>query len=112
MSPVRYLNPADHNPGRIAKVYKGFPKKLHFKDIIIPVKARDIQKIKKKIQSALLFQIDAIFLLKISIHLFKIIHYIVAENIFAAVVYKLLFQKNYSIVTTKIAFKLMVNKGL
>ena len=67
---------------------------------------------KKRIQSALLFQLDAIFLLKVSIHLFKIIHYIVAENIFAAVVYKLLFQKNYLIVTTKIAFKLMVNKGL
>ena len=48
LSPVRYLNPADHNPGRIAKVNKGFPKKLHFKDIIIPVKARDIQKIEKK----------------------------------------------------------------
>ena len=67
---------------------------------------------KKRIQSALLFQLDAIFSLKVSIHLFKIIHYIVAENIFAAVVYQLLFQKNYLIVTTKIAFKLMVNKGL
>ena len=30
---VRHLNPADHNPRRIAKAGKGFAKRLDFKDI-------------------------------------------------------------------------------
>ena len=45
---VRYLNPADHNPARITKADKDFAKKLDFKDIIFPVKIRDIHKIEKK----------------------------------------------------------------
>ena len=35
---VRYLNPADRNPPRIAKADKHFAKKLVFKDIKFPVK--------------------------------------------------------------------------
>ena len=46
---VRCLNPADHNPGRIAKADKGFAKRLDFKDIKSPVKIRDIHQIGKKI---------------------------------------------------------------
>ena len=64
MSSVRYLNPADHNPGRIAKVDKGFPKKLHFKDIIIPVKARVIQKNEKKNTIGIIVPIRCYFLIK------------------------------------------------
>ena len=44
---VRYLNPADHHPVRIAKADKDFVKKLDFKDIKFPTKIRDIHKIKK-----------------------------------------------------------------
>ena len=42
---VRYLNPADHNSRRITKANKDFAKKLDFKDIMFPVKIRDIHKI-------------------------------------------------------------------
>ena len=45
---ARYLNPAVHHLARITKVDKGFAKRLDFKDIKFPVKARDIQKIEKK----------------------------------------------------------------
>ena len=45
---VRYLNPEDHNPRRIIKVYKDFAKRLDFKGIKFPVKIRDIYKIEKK----------------------------------------------------------------
>ena len=45
---VRHLNPAGHNPIRIKKVDKYFPKKSDFKNIKVPVKIRDIHKIKKK----------------------------------------------------------------
>ena len=45
---VRYLNPGDHNPRRIIKVYKDFAKRLDFKGIKFPVKIRDIHKIEKK----------------------------------------------------------------
>ena len=44
---VRYLNPAHHNPRRIAKADKYFAKKLDFKYIKLPVKIRDIHKIGK-----------------------------------------------------------------
>ena len=44
----RSLNPADHNSTRIAKADKDFAKKLDFKDIKLPVKIRDIDKIEKK----------------------------------------------------------------
>ena len=52
---VRYLNPADHNAGRITKADKDFAKKLDFKDIIFPVKIGDIHKIEKRIPLALVF---------------------------------------------------------
>ena len=45
---VRYLNPADHNPRRIAKADKGLAKRHDFKDIKVPVKPRDIHKIEEK----------------------------------------------------------------
>ena len=45
---VRYLNPGDHNPRRIIKVYNDFAKRLDFKGITFPVKIRDIHKIEKK----------------------------------------------------------------
>ena len=45
---VRYLNLADRNPARITKADKDFTKKPDFKDIKLPVKIRDIQKIEKK----------------------------------------------------------------
>ena len=38
---VRYLYPEDHNPRRIAKADKDFPKRLNFKDIKFRVKIRD-----------------------------------------------------------------------
>ena len=44
---VRYLNPADHNPRRITKANEDFAKRLDFKDIKFPVKAKD-HKIEKK----------------------------------------------------------------
>ena len=50
---VRYLNPADHHPVRIARADNDFLKKLDFKDIKFPAKIRDIQKIKKIVLSAL-----------------------------------------------------------
>ena len=45
---VRYFNPADHNPRRVTKADHDFARKLYFKDIKLPVKIRDIQKIEKK----------------------------------------------------------------
>ena len=45
---VRYLNPEDHNRGRITKADKYFAKRLDFKDTKIPVKTRDIHQIEKK----------------------------------------------------------------
>ena len=42
---VRYLNPANHHLERITKAEKD--KKIGFKDMKFPVKARDIHKIKK-----------------------------------------------------------------
>ena len=51
---VRYLDRVDHNPKGMTKA-----KELDFKDIIFPIKATDIQKLKKKkkkkIPSALVF---------------------------------------------------------
>ena len=64
---VRYLHPADHNPGRISKVDKDFPIKLHFKDMVIPFKVRDIHKIEKNTID-IIVPIGYYFLLKISIH--------------------------------------------
>ena len=45
---VRYLHPADHNPMRIRKADKDFPKRLDFKDTEFPVKTRNIHKTEKK----------------------------------------------------------------
>ena len=52
---VRYLNPADNNPRRIAKADKDFAKRLDFKDIKLPIKTRDIQKVEKRIPAVLAF---------------------------------------------------------
>ena len=45
---VRYLNPADHNPRRITKTDKDFAKRLHFKDMKVPSKTKDVHKIRNK----------------------------------------------------------------
>ena len=44
----RYLNPVDHNPRRNTKANRDFAVRLDFKDIKLPVKIKDIQKIGKK----------------------------------------------------------------
>ena len=44
---MRYLNPADHNPRRIAKANKYFAKTLNFKNINFLVKIGRIHKIVK-----------------------------------------------------------------
>ena len=41
----RYLHPADQNLRRITKPDKDFAKRLNFKDVIFPVKTRDIHEI-------------------------------------------------------------------
>ena len=46
---VRYLYPADHNPD------KDFAKELDFKDIMLPVKIKYINKVKKKTVLTLVF---------------------------------------------------------
>ena len=45
---VRYLQPEDHHPAKIAKANKDFAKRLDFKDMKFPVKIKDIHKIEKK----------------------------------------------------------------
>ena len=50
---VSYLNPADHNQRRITKADKDYAKRLDFKDIIFPLKIRDILKIGKKNSSGI-----------------------------------------------------------
>ena len=52
---VRDLHPTDHNPRGIRKVDKLYGDRLDFKDIKFPVKVRDIQKLKERIPSALVF---------------------------------------------------------
>ena len=47
---VRYLHPVDKNPARIRKISKDFSRKLHFKDIKLSVKIRDIHKVEKMYQ--------------------------------------------------------------
>ena len=44
---VRHLYPEDHHPARIPKADKDFAGVLYLKDIIFPVKIRDIYKIEK-----------------------------------------------------------------
>ena len=53
MGLARYLNP-DCNPARITKAGKDYVKNHDFKDITFPVKVSEIQKLKKRIQSALM----------------------------------------------------------
>ena len=62
-SRVRYLNPVHHHPTRITKADRDFPKKIHYKNIKLPVKIRDIHKIekKKRIPSALAFLVMKIW---------------------------------------------------
>ena len=45
---VRYLHPADHHPPRITKADKNFANELDFKDIKFAVKIRDFHKTDKK----------------------------------------------------------------
>ena len=45
---VRYLHPTDHNPARIRKADKDFPKIIDFKDTECPIKTRNIHKTEKK----------------------------------------------------------------
>ena len=52
---VKYLNLADHNPKKSAKVYKDFEKTLDFKDVKFPIKIRDIKKIEKRFSLVLAF---------------------------------------------------------
>ena len=61
---VRYLHAADHNPGKISKVDKDFPIKLHFKDMTIPFKVRDIHKIEKNNTIGIIVPIRCYFLTK------------------------------------------------
>ena len=96
---VRYVRPAGRDPARITKVDRYFTKRLDCKDIKFPVKIRDIHKFKKSINSTTLvvlvkeirknvqsmYQKNAV---KVSI----LIYYILEENIFAVIVYKLLEQ--------------------
>ena len=55
LSIFRYLNTANHHRAKTIKADKDFTKKFGFKDIIFPVKIRDIHKIEKKNSSALAF---------------------------------------------------------
>ena len=52
---VRHRNLANHHPARITKTDNEFARRLDFKDIKIPVKIRDIQKIENKILLVLMF---------------------------------------------------------
>ena len=45
---VRCLNSADHNLRRITKTDKDFAKRLHFKDIKVPSKTKNIHKIRNE----------------------------------------------------------------
>ena len=45
---ISYLNPAEHNLGKITKADKDFAKKLHFKNIKLLVKITNTHKLKKK----------------------------------------------------------------
>ena len=125
----------------LQKVTTILQKKLNFKDIKFPVKVREIHKIEKKnsivisvfgngnketypicvskksceekrVELLLIGkEVKKHFLSKNLIHLWMIIHYIVEENIFVFIVYKLLAQKKYSNFVLKITLKLMLNKG-
>ena len=52
---VRYLDPIDKNLARILKIDKDFARELDFKDVNFLSKFKNIQKIRKKIVSALMF---------------------------------------------------------
>ena len=119
-----YSIAADCNPARITKADKDFVKKLDFRDIKFSVKISDIHIIEKKkfiyisvfgyenMEKHPIYvskkceekHIDVLLLgeegkrycvPKILICLCVIIHYIVEENIFVVIVYKLLVQKKY-----------------
>ena len=45
---VRYLNPENHHPARIAKGGKDFAKTLDFVDTNFPIEIRDIHKMENK----------------------------------------------------------------
>ena len=121
---VRYLHPPDDNPRRIRKVDKKFAREPDLNDIKFPVKIRDIHKIEKKNCigiGAFGYENKVKYPIYVSrntfnrpviinrrkrqnalcpyqrflAHLGMNIHYIVEENIFVVIVYKLLAQKKY-----------------
>ena len=121
---TRYLNLEDRNPARVRKADKEFARKLDFKNIKFQVKIRDIHKIEKRNSISISVfgyenkenhptyasnkcseekHVDLLlkegkktmFLSKILIPSCMIILYMVEENIFVVIVYKLLVQKKY-----------------
>ena len=52
---VRYLIPENRHPVGITETDKDYSKRFHFKDIKLPVKTRDIHKIKNKENSIRIF---------------------------------------------------------
>ena len=107
---VRYLNPVDHNPRRITKADKDFTKKRDFKNIIFPVKIRDIYNIEKKNSVSIsIFGYEnkekhPIYVSKMLWRkICMIILCIVEGNIFTTIGYKLLVQKKHCNIILKTA---------
>ena len=119
---VRYLNPAEHYQTRMTKADKDLAKTLDIKGIKFPVKVRDIHKIKKKnsidisvfgyenkekhpiyaskkcceekhVDLSLIGEEGKRHYVLIKNTFLQL--YIVEENIFVVIVYKLLVQKKY-----------------
>ena len=89
---VRYLYPADHNPD------KDFAKELDFKDIMLPVKIKYINKVKKKTVLTLVFLV---------IKMRKRIQFINQKNNFKKHVDLLLIENG-----DKLHYILIVNKNI
>ena len=89
---VRYLYPADHNPD------KDFAKELDFKDIMLPVKIKYINKVKKKTVLTLVFLV---------IKMRKRIQFINQKNNFKKHVDLLLIENE-----DKLHYILMINKNI
>ena len=89
---VRYLYPADHNP------YKDFAKELDFKDVMLPVKIKYINKVKKKTVLTLVFLV---------IKMRKKIQFINQKNNFKKHVDLLLTENE-----DKLHYILMINKNI
>ena len=114
---VRYLHPPDHHPAGIRNVDKDFAREFDFKDIKFLVKIRGIHKIKKIIALTLVLlalkekkkysiyvskntfrrHINLLLIGKQSKRRYVLMkdfdtfmHYVVEENIFVVIVYRLL----------------------